>query len=117
MVFLFNQLIEITLKGSSKYKYPHDYDNFCYFLIIYQKVFTNKRNEKKKPAYLPTEYGVEGRLKIDSNSGKSNYAAGGLLEYLIFVIKFVAFSSGEHNSQYQYIILIAQNILCSYNTF
>lgn len=55
--------IEITLKGSSKYKYPHDYDNsFVTFNYLPESISQIKRNEKK-PAYLPTEYGVEGRLK------------------------------------------------------
>ncbi|WGL60418.1 AAA family ATPase [Pigmentibacter sp. JX0631] len=55
--------VELTLKGKSKYKYPHDFENsFVSFNYLPDSIVELKRTEKK-PAYLPTDNGVESRLK------------------------------------------------------
>lgn len=54
---------ELTLKGKSAYRYPHDYPqsfvSFCYLPEEIKKI----KDHEKKPAYLPREEGVEARLR------------------------------------------------------
>ncbi len=54
---------ELTLKGSELYKYPHDYENaFVHFDYLPNEILKIKKSTKE-PAYLPSDYGVEARLK------------------------------------------------------
>ncbi|WP_161597700.1 AAA family ATPase [Fluviispira multicolorata] len=55
--------IELTVKGKDKYKYPHNYENsFIHFEYLPSEVNKIKQQEKIA-AYLPSDYGVEFKLK------------------------------------------------------
>lgn len=55
--------IELTQKGKEQYKYPPDFENsFVNLNYLPESILKLKRAEKK-PAYMPSDYGVESRLK------------------------------------------------------
>jgi putative ATPase len=54
---------KLTIKGSQQYQYPHNYENnFVLTDYLPQAIFSLKQKEKQ-PAYLPSQFGVELRLK------------------------------------------------------
>jgi len=56
--------IEITIKGKENYKYPHNFENSFVMFDYLPKSISNLKKQEKNPAYLPTDYGIEGRLKL-----------------------------------------------------
>ena len=55
--------IELTIKGKDKYKYPHNYENSFVQTDYLPNSISNIKKQEKAPAYLPSNYGIETRLK------------------------------------------------------
>jgi putative ATPase len=55
--------IELTIKGKDKYKYPHNFENSFVSTDYLPNAISKIKKQDKAPAYLPSDYGVELRLK------------------------------------------------------
>ena len=54
---------ELTLKGKDKYQYPHNFDNSFVSTEYLPSSISKIKSNEKKPAYFPSDFGVEFRLK------------------------------------------------------
>lgn len=55
---------ELTLKGKEQYKYPHNFENSFISTDYLPNSISKIKKQEKLPAYLPSNYGVEHRLKL-----------------------------------------------------
>jgi putative ATPase len=55
--------LELTIKGKDKYKYPHNFENSFVFTDYLPKAISKIKKQENTLAYLPSDYGVEFRLK------------------------------------------------------
>ncbi len=55
--------IELTIKGKDKYKYPHNFENSFVSTNYLPNAISMIKKQENTPAYLPSGYGVEIRLK------------------------------------------------------